>query len=398
MQLLRTYRKLISSFMIILMTFWQICQPLQAATLYWDVDATATGNASSGTGLGGAGTWNTSNANWWNGVTPIDQVWSNSLNAGDTAVFSGTAGTVTLGAPITVGGLTFNVGGYTLAGGGNSLTLGTAGGLAPVVNATTGSTTITSNLVLGTNAYLGGAGSLTINTGVITDGGSNFGFTKFGAGALTLAGANTFGGGVNLAGGTTIITAANNLGSGGASNTLTFTGGTLQTSGTFNLGTTRGPIIGIGGAALDVTNTLTVDGALSVVGITGTSTAGGTVNLTKTNTGTLTFTNTSNSTALVNTIANAGTVSFGLNTTLGGGYVALNGATLQNTATTTMTNAIVLGASGGTIAVATGQTLTDSTAINGPGSLTVGTSGNTGTLKLTGAATYAGSTTVAFGT
>ena len=77
----------------------------RAATFYWDADADATGNLVDGTNLGGTGTWDTITANWWDGVS-TDAAWPNSLL--DTAVFSGTAGTVTLGGPINVGGLVFN--------------------------------------------------------------------------------------------------------------------------------------------------------------------------------------------------------------------------------------------------------------------------------------------------
>lgn len=270
--------------------------------------------------------------------------------------------------------------------------------------------TITSSLTLNGSAYFGGAGNLAINTGVISDGGSGFGFTKFGSGTLTLGGANTFSGPVVLSGGTTVITAANNLGNNSLpANTLTFAGGTLQAGGTFNLGASRSVSIGLGGGTIDVTgaNNLTVDGLLSAIGISGTATAAGTASLVKTDTGTLTLTNTGNGAALVNTIVNGGTVSFGAGTALGGGYIGLNGGTLLNTAATSTAAAqvITLGSSsggvvglGGTIAVAAGQTLTDASAINGPGSLTVGISGSTGILKLTGASTYAGSTTVSFGT
>ncbi|MFA6288911.1 MAG: autotransporter-associated beta strand repeat-containing protein [Opitutaceae bacterium] len=83
-----------------------------AASLYWDSDATGTGNVViEGTGLGGTGSWDTSLSNWWSGSGTSDTTWT---NGADTAVFWGTAGTVTLAAPVTVGGLQFNTTGYTL--------------------------------------------------------------------------------------------------------------------------------------------------------------------------------------------------------------------------------------------------------------------------------------------
>src|SRR5581483_6707304 len=100
------------------------------------------------------------------------------------AVFTGTAGTVTLGAPINAGGLLFNVDGYTITGtAGNPLSLS---GVLPAVTVANAGTlaTILSNVVLNSNAVFGGAGNLTFNTGVISDGGGGFGFSKVGAGTL----------------------------------------------------------------------------------------------------------------------------------------------------------------------------------------------------------------------
>jgi len=91
-----------------------------AANLSWDADAIF----NNGT-LGGTGTWNTALANWDNGAT--DTTWATNTIAGDTAIFAGTAGTVTLGTNINALGLTFNTTGYTLGLNGNTLALGTGG-------------------------------------------------------------------------------------------------------------------------------------------------------------------------------------------------------------------------------------------------------------------------------
>src|ERR1700739_723125 len=76
------------------------------AQLVWDP-------ALNGGLTGGAGTWNTTSAEWWNGATEV--VWDNS---GSTpAIFGGTGGTVTLasGANLVAGNLTLSngVGTYT---------------------------------------------------------------------------------------------------------------------------------------------------------------------------------------------------------------------------------------------------------------------------------------------
>ena len=90
-------------------------------TLYWD-GATPTGVPG-----GGTGTWDTSTVNWDTSLTGNDVAWDNTntvQNPADTAVFGGTAGTVTLGTGITVGGLTFSTTGYTVSTGANTLTFG----------------------------------------------------------------------------------------------------------------------------------------------------------------------------------------------------------------------------------------------------------------------------------
>ena len=59
-----------------------------AATLYWD----ATPGTPDGASNGGVGTWDTATANWDDGDSY--ELWNNGGN--DTAVFAGTAGTVTI--------------------------------------------------------------------------------------------------------------------------------------------------------------------------------------------------------------------------------------------------------------------------------------------------------------
>ncbi len=166
-------------------------------------------------GTGGTGAWNTSD-NFWRSVSATGTLgpW---VNAGaapfNTATFGGTAGTVTLGTGITAGGLTFTTGGYTITG--NTLTL--AGTSAPIINATTGTTTITS-IIAGTD-----------------------GFQKSGGGTLVLNTASTFSGGVNIAAGTIQMSTATNSASlfGVSGNTITFSGNsTIQTvaDGTYSFG------------------------------------------------------------------------------------------------------------------------------------------------------------------
>lgn len=170
--------------------------PAIAADRYWDVNQTAPGS-------GGTGVWNTSNLFWSPSSSgtlgPYNQPWDNS--ALDNAVFAGSAGTVTIGAPITANMLTFSVGGYTLTGAGaNILTLG---GATPTITATAGATAI--------NAVIAGSNGL----------------TKAGGGTLVLSGANTFSGGITLSGGG--LRANNDSAFGAVGNTITTTADTALT-------------------------------------------------------------------------------------------------------------------------------------------------------------------------
>jgi fibronectin-binding autotransporter adhesin len=85
---------------------------------------------------GGAGTWDNSSFDWLTPAinSPLSAVpWID----GSIANFSGTAGTVTLGASVTPNQINFNTTGYTIAGSGaNTLTLG---GLTPTIDVGSGS-------------------------------------------------------------------------------------------------------------------------------------------------------------------------------------------------------------------------------------------------------------------
>ncbi|MEY4445497.1 MAG: hypothetical protein RL444_610 [Verrucomicrobiota bacterium] len=156
----------------------------KAANLYWDSDATAAGNnISNGTGLGGAGTWDTSSLEWFNGTDNV--AWSNS--ALDIAFFTGTAGTVTLGGPITVGGLNFGGADFTVAG--DTLTLAASSG-APSISVTNGNVATVSTTIAGTS------GMTKIGNGVLklTNPGNNYtGTTTISAGTLVVTSAGALG-------------------------------------------------------------------------------------------------------------------------------------------------------------------------------------------------------------
>jgi autotransporter-associated beta strand protein len=213
--------------------------PAAALDFYWDADATSAGNNNlDGTGLGGAGTWDTSLLNWWD--LAGDVAWPN--NNLSNAIFTSAFPTLPYAVPVTTavnvdaGGvtanrLTFVRSGYTVSGG--ALTLaGTGGGLQAklgesakidsqisgtaglvksgggsirlgnALNDYTGTTTIADgSLIISDPAALGGTGTVSILTTNTTP--LNVGLIGFGGGSLVLdgtAGAMTFTRDVNFEG------------------------------------------------------------------------------------------------------------------------------------------------------------------------------------------------------
>ncbi len=159
------------------------CAPLSARAedRYWDANGTAVGS-------GGTGTWNLANLNWssnGDGVSgPFAEPWNNGDL--DNAVFGSTAGTVTVGVPVTVGNITFSSAGYVLSG--SRITLG---GTNSTITTTTGNNTINS-VVAGSN-----------------------GLIKAGGGGLILNGVNSFTGDININAGSLYAAADSALGAAG---------------------------------------------------------------------------------------------------------------------------------------------------------------------------------------
>jgi fibronectin-binding autotransporter adhesin len=172
-----------------------IAATTQAATVVWDTDSI------SGGATGGSGSWDQTSFYWdTNGEMGP---WSNVTNAADTAVFGGTAGTVSLFDSISAGGLRFDAPGYTVLGTGATITLanngviGTnfaAGGAVTLVVPIRGTNVVINPLVV--NAAAG-----TLNQGRVVLGLSpeNTGLTTISNGVLEL---NT---GVTMSSGTGII-------------------------------------------------------------------------------------------------------------------------------------------------------------------------------------------------
>lgn len=224
-------RSLRAAFMMFLIASFQIGQGLQAATYYWDSDADATGNLVDGTNLGGTGTWDLGTTNWWDTAGMV--VWPNTT--ADTAIFSGTAGIVTLGAPVNVGTLQFDSDGYQITG--STLTLGGAA----TINVTAGN-----------------------HAAVLSDIAGTSGLVKTGAGTLNLGPLNSFTGSTVINGGVVEVYRDESLGSGNGA--IQINGGTLSALGN-NFYSTRNIEVGAGGATLDVTREYSNWGSMRLKGV-----------------------------------------------------------------------------------------------------------------------------------
>jgi len=160
------------------------------ASIYWDANGSTAGD-------GGAGTWDTTtNDRFKNAAAGTTFFrWVNSSTDNDhTAVFGGTAGTVTVSGGVTASGLQFATTGYTLTA--STITL--SGASTPTIDT-------------------GSLASTTINSALA----GTQGFTKSGSGLLTLGGSSTgLSGTVTHNGGIINISNASSLGTG----TFTFGG------------------------------------------------------------------------------------------------------------------------------------------------------------------------------
>jgi autotransporter-associated beta strand protein len=189
-----------------------------------------------GVTAGGSGTWSAAGSEWsGDGGTNIG-TWAST----NRAFFGTTGGTVTVaaGGVSVENGITFDVDGYTLTG--DAVTLSGATAADNVISTTSGTAIVSSEI----------AGSA--------------GMTKAGAGTLSLAGANSFSGGIVVAAGTLAIASDASLGD--SANDLALNG-TLLTSGSIALGAGRDLS---GSAILDIADgtTLTVNGGASLGGVT----------------------------------------------------------------------------------------------------------------------------------
>ena len=203
--------------------------------------------------------------------------------------------------------------------------------------------------------------------------------TKRGAGTLILSTANTHSGGTYVKEGTIRVENSAALGSGA----VFFIDPTLDYA---NGITIANPLV------LMATTTLNEDvGSATQSGAI--SESGGSFGIEKTGAGTLVFSGANSYTG--GTVISAGVLSISSDSNLGAssGSLAVNGATLQTTASLTTARATTIGSRGATFDVTNG-TLLHQGSINGAGMLT---KTSAGTLVLTGANSYTGGTRVTAG-
>ena len=323
-----------------------------------------------------------------NGAVTLTKDGAATLILTGTNTYSG--GTILAAGTLSVGAIADSGASGISTGGGLTLN----GGALQFTGAGAGSTTrgIT-NIGIGI-AYLdvtNSAAQLTLG-GVIS--GTN-GLMKFGSGTLVLAGTNTYSGGTTISNGTLAISADNNLGAAGGS--LTFGGGTLETTNHFALDSTRPITLNSPGGTFNVDTNSTL-----IVGNTITNGTGSGA-LTKTGSGTLVFSNAANNYSggtVINagilalgadgaTNENAGALGSGLVTITGNSQLRLGGGADMNYS---ISNGIALSA-GAIAAVAGVQNLTGSITVNSGGG-TLSAQAGTNDLFLTGVVSGSGALTV----
>ena len=407
------HRCVISALMMILVMFWQIGQPLHAATFYWDVT--------------GSSTWVTG-ANWSDnavsggttGVVP---------GASDIAVFNQSsvngATTATIAAATSIGGFVFNntgttgirtdatanrtftigTGGITINAGAGAVTFGTTTNLNRIPITLGGSQTWLNNssntFSLNANNTINTAGhTLTVDgTGNTTAGGvisGAGGLIKNGTGTLTLGNVvNTYTGGAILNNGVLIINGANTMNAGG----ITVNGGILRLGNNAALGGGANTLT-INGGSIDVTAARTTTNN-NAQNWNGDFTFLGT-NTWDTGTGNVVMNASRSVTVSASTLTVGGSISgidFGL-TKLGAGTLVLaggntySGATNVNTGTLSLTGSL----SGGAAITVNGSAIFSQDAASVISGASSFTHSSTGTSILAGANTFSGGIIITAGT
>ncbi|MBZ9996199.1 autotransporter-associated beta strand repeat-containing protein [Mesorhizobium sp. BH1-1-4] len=253
-------------------------------------------------------------------------------------------------------------------------------------------------------------GNFVIGSAVV-DNGATIGFTKAGAGLVTLSGTNSYTGVTTISAGTlsvnTIATGGTQSAIGASSNAstnLVIQGATLQYTGV-NASSDRGFTLMTSGAV--TAGTIDVSQVTTNLQLSGLVTSPDNAGLTKTGAGTLTLSNAGNNytgittvsqgTLAVSTLTNGATNSgIGAASSASSNLVLQNGGTLGYIGANASSNrGFTLGTGGGGIGVVGGTTLTMSGTATGLGGLT---KSGAGTLVLSGTNNYSGGTMVGAGT
>lgn len=270
--------------------------------------------------------------------------------------------------------------------------------------------------------FINGIVTIDVSTGITLDfasqsfsGSGTGGYIKNGSGVFAFSG-NTYGGGFTLNAGTLIARSENSMGS-GISNTLNLYGGILASNGTrdfsgkyaaINIGgdIQFGDVTGLAnpGADLKFSNNMSLGSAnrTLTLGNAGTTTFGGII----AGSNGITFTNNINGTGLfdITNIANAFTGSVNINGGqtrfaadggfgIAGNNIIIDGGQLQTNTTFTIAHPIQLGTTAGINVFA--NTLTISGVISNKSTLGSFTKNGAGTLMLTSANSYTGTTYIA---
>jgi hypothetical protein len=136
---------------------------LTATPLYWDPTGASTAS-------GGAGTWDTSTAEWRSGSPTGSLVaWSNAgdANAPYQAIFPGTGGGVALGTSVSAVSLSFAADGYSINGGSDGYTLTLSGGIGQIDVTPDSTAAISASLSAGPGLTKTNTGILNL-TGTVT--------------------------------------------------------------------------------------------------------------------------------------------------------------------------------------------------------------------------------------